>query len=184
MAAASWPWAPHAQLLWPQRLGAASAGLLDSCWLQNGARNAAFLSWGWSEGARVSKHQNSAKVFYSSVLIAVCVLVEIAPRNPEFWGLLRKPLCTSSAGQIPICTLILHAGRTVLCVNSACAGNGQLISTHFLLLYCQFILNVRLDYRISCLLCIFKHEFDESNAQMSESPTGSSNQDMSANVPG
>uniref|UniRef100_A0A8D2PWM3 Inositol 1,4,5-trisphosphate receptor n=1 Tax=Zosterops lateralis melanops TaxID=1220523 RepID=A0A8D2PWM3_ZOSLA len=27
----------------------------------------------------------------------------------------------------------------------------------------QFILNVRLDYRISCLLCIFKHEFDESN---------------------
>uniref|UniRef100_A0A8C0C1I4 Inositol 1,4,5-trisphosphate receptor n=1 Tax=Buteo japonicus TaxID=224669 RepID=A0A8C0C1I4_9AVES len=26
----------------------------------------------------------------------------------------------------------------------------------------QFILNVRLDYRISCLLCIFKHEFDES----------------------
>uniref|UniRef100_A0A8C0V9Q9 Inositol 1,4,5-trisphosphate receptor n=1 Tax=Cyanistes caeruleus TaxID=156563 RepID=A0A8C0V9Q9_CYACU len=30
----------------------------------------------------------------------------------------------------------------------------------------QFILNVRLDYRISCLLCIFKHEFDESNAQI------------------
>uniref|UniRef100_A0A8C6ZR43 Inositol 1,4,5-trisphosphate receptor n=1 Tax=Nothoprocta perdicaria TaxID=30464 RepID=A0A8C6ZR43_NOTPE len=48
----------------------------------------------------------------------------------------------------------------------------------------QFILNVRLDYRISCLLCIFKHEFDESNAQMSESPTGSSSQDLPANVPG
>ncbi|XP_062441643.1 inositol 1,4,5-trisphosphate receptor type 1 [Rhea pennata] len=48
----------------------------------------------------------------------------------------------------------------------------------------QFILNVRLDYRISCLLCIFKHEFDESNAQMSESPTGSSNQELPANVPG
>ncbi|XP_016156810.1 PREDICTED: inositol 1,4,5-trisphosphate receptor type 1 isoform X8 [Ficedula albicollis] len=48
----------------------------------------------------------------------------------------------------------------------------------------QFILNVRLDYRISCLLCIFKHEFDESNAQMSESPTGSSSQEMPANVPG
>ncbi|XP_015202832.2 inositol 1,4,5-trisphosphate-gated calcium channel ITPR1 isoform X10 [Lepisosteus oculatus] len=29
----------------------------------------------------------------------------------------------------------------------------------------QFILNVRLDYRISCLLCIFKREFDESNSQ-------------------
>uniref|UniRef100_A0A8C1Y5G1 Inositol 1,4,5-trisphosphate receptor n=1 Tax=Cyprinus carpio TaxID=7962 RepID=A0A8C1Y5G1_CYPCA len=26
----------------------------------------------------------------------------------------------------------------------------------------QFILNVRLDYRISCLLCIFKREFDEN----------------------
>ncbi|XP_035380493.1 inositol 1,4,5-trisphosphate receptor type 1 isoform X1 [Electrophorus electricus] len=29
----------------------------------------------------------------------------------------------------------------------------------------QFILNVRLDYRISCLLSIFKSEFDESNSQ-------------------
>ncbi|XP_053087947.1 inositol 1,4,5-trisphosphate receptor type 1 isoform X3 [Pangasianodon hypophthalmus] len=29
----------------------------------------------------------------------------------------------------------------------------------------QFILNVRLDYRISCLLSIFKREFDESNSQ-------------------
>uniref|UniRef100_A0A8C3XS99 Inositol 1,4,5-trisphosphate receptor n=1 Tax=Chelydra serpentina TaxID=8475 RepID=A0A8C3XS99_CHESE len=47
----------------------------------------------------------------------------------------------------------------------------------------QFILNVRLDYRISCLLCIFKHEFDESNAQTSESPTGSSNQEAPTNVP-
>uniref|UniRef100_A0A8C3L965 Inositol 1,4,5-trisphosphate receptor n=1 Tax=Chrysolophus pictus TaxID=9089 RepID=A0A8C3L965_CHRPC len=60
----------------------------------------------------------------------------------------------------------------------------QAISTFLLLLYHQFILNVRLDYRISCLLCIFKHEFDESNAQMSESPTGSSSQEMPANVPG
>ncbi|XP_038005641.1 inositol 1,4,5-trisphosphate receptor type 1 isoform X10 [Motacilla alba alba] len=48
----------------------------------------------------------------------------------------------------------------------------------------QFILNVRLDYRISCLLCIFKHEFDESNAQMSESTSASSSQEMPANVPG
>lgn len=111
------------------------------------------------------------------------MLVEIAPRNTEFWGFLRKHLCTSSASQIAVCTLILHVGSTV-CVNCMCAGNGQVISTCLLLLYHQFILNVRLDYRISCLLCIFKHEFDESNAQMSESPTGSSNQDMSANVPG
>uniref|UniRef100_A0A4W6FFJ1 Inositol 1,4,5-trisphosphate receptor n=1 Tax=Lates calcarifer TaxID=8187 RepID=A0A4W6FFJ1_LATCA len=32
----------------------------------------------------------------------------------------------------------------------------------------QFILNVRLDYRISCLLSIFKREFDESNSQITE----------------
>lgn len=62
--------------------------------------------------------------------------------------------------------------------------NAHINSTFFLLLCHQFILNVRLDYRISCLLCIFKHEFDESNAQMSESPTGSSSQEMPANVPG
>nr|XP_056723260.1 inositol 1,4,5-trisphosphate receptor type 1 isoform X2 [Euleptes europaea] len=47
----------------------------------------------------------------------------------------------------------------------------------------QFILNVRLDYRISCLLCIFKREFDESNAQSPDSPTGSNNQEL-PNVPG
>ncbi|XP_066554244.1 inositol 1,4,5-trisphosphate-gated calcium channel ITPR1 isoform X5 [Amia ocellicauda] len=35
----------------------------------------------------------------------------------------------------------------------------------------QFILNVRLDYRISCLLCIFKREFDESNSQTDISST-------------
>ncbi|KAG2470788.1 ITPR1 protein, partial [Polypterus senegalus] len=46
----------------------------------------------------------------------------------------------------------------------------------------QFILNVRLDYRISCLLCIFKREFDESNAQ-SELPSGSAIEGI-ANVPG
>ncbi|XP_016122882.1 inositol 1,4,5-trisphosphate receptor type 1 [Sinocyclocheilus grahami] len=34
----------------------------------------------------------------------------------------------------------------------------------------QFILNVRLDYRISCLLCIFKREFDESNTQVDAVP--------------
>uniref|UniRef100_A0A673YQJ8 Inositol 1,4,5-trisphosphate receptor n=1 Tax=Salmo trutta TaxID=8032 RepID=A0A673YQJ8_SALTR len=35
----------------------------------------------------------------------------------------------------------------------------------------QFILNVRLDYRISCLLCIFKREFDESNPQGDGTPS-------------
>uniref|UniRef100_A0A8C5BKK5 Inositol 1,4,5-trisphosphate receptor n=1 Tax=Gadus morhua TaxID=8049 RepID=A0A8C5BKK5_GADMO len=36
----------------------------------------------------------------------------------------------------------------------------------------QFILNVRLDYRISCLLSIFKREFDESNSQNELSVAG------------
>uniref|UniRef100_A0A3Q0SVP1 Inositol 1,4,5-trisphosphate receptor n=1 Tax=Amphilophus citrinellus TaxID=61819 RepID=A0A3Q0SVP1_AMPCI len=36
----------------------------------------------------------------------------------------------------------------------------------------QFILNVRLDYRISCLLSIFKREFDESNSQSDLSLSG------------
>lgn len=36
---------------------------------------------------------------------------------------------------------------------------------HFFSSVLQFILNVRLDYRISCLLSIFKREFDESNSQ-------------------
>ncbi|XP_076124341.1 inositol 1,4,5-trisphosphate-gated calcium channel ITPR1 isoform X1 [Alosa pseudoharengus] len=44
----------------------------------------------------------------------------------------------------------------------------------------QFILNVRLDYRISCLLCIFKNEFDESNPQADPSTS----QDPQANVQG
>ncbi|XP_039693879.1 inositol 1,4,5-trisphosphate-gated calcium channel ITPR1 isoform X8 [Pteropus medius] len=48
----------------------------------------------------------------------------------------------------------------------------------------QFILNVRLDYRISCLLCIFKREFDESNSQTSEASSGSSSQEGPSSVPG
>ncbi|XP_067316149.1 LOW QUALITY PROTEIN: inositol 1,4,5-trisphosphate-gated calcium channel ITPR1 [Pseudorasbora parva] len=44
----------------------------------------------------------------------------------------------------------------------------------------QFILNVRLDYRISCLLCIFKTEFDESNSQTEPSVS----QDSTASVQG
>ncbi|XP_018612141.1 inositol 1,4,5-trisphosphate receptor type 1 isoform X4 [Scleropages formosus] len=46
----------------------------------------------------------------------------------------------------------------------------------------QFILNVRLDYRISCLLCIFKREFDESNSQVDLSTSGS--QEMPSNMSG
>ncbi|KAI4905751.1 hypothetical protein NFI96_018688 [Prochilodus magdalenae] len=44
----------------------------------------------------------------------------------------------------------------------------------------QFILNVRLDYRISCLLSIFKREFDESNSQAEPSI----NQDSHTSVQG
>uniref|UniRef100_A0A8C4PNI5 Inositol 1,4,5-trisphosphate receptor n=1 Tax=Equus asinus asinus TaxID=83772 RepID=A0A8C4PNI5_EQUAS len=47
----------------------------------------------------------------------------------------------------------------------------------------QFILNVRLDYRISCLLCIFKREFDESNSQTSETSSGNSSQEGEENTP-
>ncbi|XP_077948581.1 inositol 1,4,5-trisphosphate-gated calcium channel ITPR1 isoform X6 [Gasterosteus aculeatus] len=39
----------------------------------------------------------------------------------------------------------------------------------------QFILNVRLDYRISCLLCIFKREFDENNPQADSGQNGTNN---------
>ncbi|XP_023661370.1 inositol 1,4,5-trisphosphate-gated calcium channel ITPR1 isoform X8 [Paramormyrops kingsleyae] len=46
----------------------------------------------------------------------------------------------------------------------------------------QFILNVRLDYRISCLLCIFKREFDESNSQADLSL--GSGQELPSNMPG
>ncbi|XP_045712698.1 inositol 1,4,5-trisphosphate receptor type 1 isoform X3 [Phyllostomus hastatus] len=48
----------------------------------------------------------------------------------------------------------------------------------------QFILNVRLDYRISCLLCIFKREFDESNSQTSETSSGGSSPEGPGSVPG
>ncbi|KAM6981276.1 inositol 1,4,5-trisphosphate-gated calcium channel ITPR1-like [Aplochiton taeniatus] len=44
----------------------------------------------------------------------------------------------------------------------------------------QFIMNVRLDYRISCLLCIFKREFDESNPQTENTAS----QDGANNVAG
>jgi len=40
-----------------------------------------------------------------------------------------------------------------------------------------------LDYRISCLLCIFKREFDESNSQTSETSSGNSSQEGPSNVP-
>ena len=47
----------------------------------------------------------------------------------------------------------------------------------------QFILNVRLDYRISCLLSIFKREFDESNSQNELSVAGVAAEGPS-NMPG
>lgn len=116
------------------------------------------------------------------------MLIEITGKNvTEFWTFLRKHLCTSSPSSVHVFTmLILCVCSTALCVNClyVCLEIGKLFQYFLLLLYYQFILNVRLDYRISCLLCIFKHEFDESNAQMSESPTGSSNQETPANVPG
>ncbi|XP_046730603.1 inositol 1,4,5-trisphosphate receptor type 1 isoform X6 [Silurus meridionalis] len=46
----------------------------------------------------------------------------------------------------------------------------------------QFILNVRLDYRISCLLCIFKKEFDGSNAQTDTLANPNANGNTNANA--
>ncbi|XP_029288611.1 inositol 1,4,5-trisphosphate receptor type 1 [Cottoperca gobio] len=46
----------------------------------------------------------------------------------------------------------------------------------------QFILNERLDYRISCLLCIFKREFDENNAQSENTANGTNN--VAGQMPG
>ena len=45
---------------------------------------------------------------------------------------------------------------------------------HYFIVSSQFILDVRLDYRISSLLSIFKREFDENRQQQSEeSPSNS-----------
>uniref|UniRef100_A0A8C2WMF4 Inositol 1,4,5-trisphosphate receptor n=1 Tax=Cyclopterus lumpus TaxID=8103 RepID=A0A8C2WMF4_CYCLU len=46
----------------------------------------------------------------------------------------------------------------------------------------QFILNVRLDYRISCLLCIFKREFDEINPQADNAASQNGSNNMPGNL--
>uniref|UniRef100_A0A672LHQ5 Inositol 1,4,5-trisphosphate receptor n=1 Tax=Sinocyclocheilus grahami TaxID=75366 RepID=A0A672LHQ5_SINGR len=46
----------------------------------------------------------------------------------------------------------------------------------------QFILNVRLDYRISCLLCIFKREFDESNTQVDAVPAANNIEEQAEGI--
>uniref|UniRef100_A0A671XHQ3 Inositol 1,4,5-trisphosphate receptor n=1 Tax=Sparus aurata TaxID=8175 RepID=A0A671XHQ3_SPAAU len=48
----------------------------------------------------------------------------------------------------------------------------------------QFILNVRLDYRISCLLCIFKREFDENNPQGDNTPSQNGTNNITGQMPG
>lgn len=45
-------------------------------------------------------------------------------------------------------------------------------------------MNVRLDYRISCLLCIFKHEFDESNPQADGAGAQNGAHNLSSQMPG
>lgn len=59
-----------------------------------------------------------------------------------------------------------------------CFGFSDLTLKSFL----QFILNVRLDYRISCLLCIFKHEFDESHPDGAATQNGANN--ITSQMPG
>ncbi|XP_038553188.1 inositol 1,4,5-trisphosphate receptor type 1-like [Micropterus salmoides] len=48
----------------------------------------------------------------------------------------------------------------------------------------QFILNVRLDYRISCLLCIFKREFDENNPQTDNAASQNGTNNVPGQMPG
>ncbi|XP_069368524.1 inositol 1,4,5-trisphosphate-gated calcium channel ITPR1 isoform X1 [Paralichthys olivaceus] len=48
----------------------------------------------------------------------------------------------------------------------------------------QFILNVRLDYRISCLLCIFKREFDENNPQGDNTASQNGTNHITGSMPG
>uniref|UniRef100_A0A665X0A9 Inositol 1,4,5-trisphosphate receptor n=1 Tax=Echeneis naucrates TaxID=173247 RepID=A0A665X0A9_ECHNA len=48
----------------------------------------------------------------------------------------------------------------------------------------QFILNVRLDYRISCLLCIFKREFDENNPQGDNTASQNGTNNIPGQMPG
>uniref|UniRef100_A0AAV2M6F2 Inositol 1,4,5-trisphosphate receptor n=1 Tax=Knipowitschia caucasica TaxID=637954 RepID=A0AAV2M6F2_KNICA len=48
----------------------------------------------------------------------------------------------------------------------------------------QFILNVRLDYRISCLLCIFKREFDENNKQDENTVSQNGGNNIPPQIPG
>nr|XP_032819189.1 LOW QUALITY PROTEIN: inositol 1,4,5-trisphosphate receptor type 1-like [Petromyzon marinus] len=72
--------------------------------------------------------------------------------------------------------VVFSAGSAAPGVGSKAAGAaGELHSESLIVLdtkrkvieILQFILNVRLDYRISCLLSIFKQEFDESSARVS-----------------
>ncbi|XP_078103891.1 inositol 1,4,5-trisphosphate-gated calcium channel ITPR1 isoform X2 [Sander vitreus] len=46
----------------------------------------------------------------------------------------------------------------------------------------QFILNERLDYRISCLLCIFKREFDENNPQADNTASQNGSNNVTGNL--
>ncbi|TDG47572.1 hypothetical protein AWZ03_006011 [Drosophila navojoa] len=48
----------------------------------------------------------------------------------------------------------------------------------------QFILDVRLDYRISCLLSIFKREFDESEVVTQAPPPGANEEQNQQTTPG
>ncbi|XP_054879146.1 inositol 1,4,5-trisphosphate receptor type 1-like isoform X5 [Poeciliopsis prolifica] len=48
----------------------------------------------------------------------------------------------------------------------------------------RFILDVRLDYRISCLLCIFKCEFDESNPQGDNAVGANGGNNITTQTPG
>lgn len=75
---------------------------------------------------------------------------------------------------------ILQVGHEDTLLQTVCFDAWNLTLTFFF----QFILNVRLDYRISCLLCIFKHEFDESNPQVDGAATQNGTNNVAGQMPG
>lgn len=77
---------------------------------------------------------------------------------------------------------ILQVGHQETC--SSLAENTFIICHLTFSLFLQFILNVRLDYRISCLLCIFKREFDENNPQGDSAASQNGTNNVAGQMPG
>uniref|UniRef100_A0A4W6FGJ2 Inositol 1,4,5-trisphosphate receptor n=1 Tax=Lates calcarifer TaxID=8187 RepID=A0A4W6FGJ2_LATCA len=111
------------------------------------------------------------------LLISVCVSVSVSVCACVFPG---SNVMRSIHGVGELMSQVVLRGGGFLPTTSANSPNGDTVKTQTepekqdilvmdtklkIIEILQFILNVRLDYRISCLLSIFKREFDESNSQ-------------------